>query len=365
MYFPDPKNISNAVDSAIKGQFKDDDGTISDQVGKFVGGLNPAGDVRDIIADGRRVWNGEQGGWVKLSASIVGGVIGAGDILKPIIKKGGLLFIEKKIVDEVGEKALEKAFKEVGEESVEKLLKETANGKSLIKDGWLGKEVKKGDTLPDGYHWRKNQISRNPNKAEGKYATIQVDENSKIVLSNAERLSNPALMNKNFEIRTKAEIKAKNPNLTDAQLESAYKAEKSRVQIHHIIPDEVVRNSELGRAAQKAGYDLDNGNNLKGLPRKPGDKLDTNDVEHRGSHPEYSKEIKNEIDATTDRLKQKFETDNLEDIPDEVIIKEMKRIESDFRLRLESGDVLQKDGKLAFISPEMLQMRRGNYEVRV
>lgn len=363
MYFPDPKNISNAVDSAVRGDFKDDDGTVSDQVGKFVGGLNPVGDVRDIAANGTRVWNGEEGGYVKLSASLIGAVFAVGDVLKPLVKRVGLKLLEKTVAD-VGEKALTEAVKEVGEEGVAKLLKETANGKSLIKDGWLGKEVKKGDVLPDGYHWKKNQISRSPGKAEGKYATIQVDESGKIALAKAERLSNPALMNKNFEIRTKAEIKAKNPNLTDEQLKSVYKAEKSRVQIHHIIPDELIRNSELGKAAQKAGYDLDNGNNLKGLPRQPGNKLDINDVEHRGSHPEYSKRVTKEIDETTTNLKREYKTMNLEDVPREVIIKEIKRIEDKFRQKIESGDVPQKDGKLAFISPDMLQMRRGNYEIR-
>ena len=47
MYFPE--SIPNAIDSAVIGDFKDYDGSYSDRVGKIVGGLNPAGDVRDNI----------------------------------------------------------------------------------------------------------------------------------------------------------------------------------------------------------------------------------------------------------------------------------------------------------------------------
>ncbi len=31
-----------------------------------IGGLNPAGDVRDIVADVKRVADGEKGSWIKL-----------------------------------------------------------------------------------------------------------------------------------------------------------------------------------------------------------------------------------------------------------------------------------------------------------
>ena len=51
--------IPNAIDSAIKGDFKEDDGSYSDKVGKFIGGLNPVGDVRDIIANGKKLIQGD------------------------------------------------------------------------------------------------------------------------------------------------------------------------------------------------------------------------------------------------------------------------------------------------------------------
>lgn len=109
MYFPEA--IPNAVDSAIKGDFKDDDGSYSDQVGKIIGGLNPAGDVRDITANAKRVIDGEKGSGIKLGAAIIGAIPGGGDVAKPIIK-------------EVAEEITEKTVKEVSTETAEKVVKE-------------------------------------------------------------------------------------------------------------------------------------------------------------------------------------------------------------------------------------------------
>ncbi len=124
MYAPDPSNISNAIDSAVKGDFKEDDGTYSDQVGKFVGGLNPAADVRDIIANGKGVIEGKNGAYIKLGASIVGALPIAGDIAKPIIKKLGREILEKS-AKEIETKVAEKLIKEgVEKEAAEKIAKE-------------------------------------------------------------------------------------------------------------------------------------------------------------------------------------------------------------------------------------------------
>jgi hypothetical protein len=111
MYFSEA--IPNAIDSAIKGDFKEDDGSYSDKVGKFIGGLNPIGDVRDITANGKKLIQGDGKATIPLIASIIGGVPGAGDIAKPIIK-------------EAGEELTEKGFKEIGGEASEKLAKAEA-----------------------------------------------------------------------------------------------------------------------------------------------------------------------------------------------------------------------------------------------
>ena len=113
MYFPE--GIPNAIDSAIKGDFKDDDGSYSDTFGKTLGGLIPAADARDVIADGKRVIDGEDGAYIKLGASIVGAIPIAGDVGKPIIKKLGkevLEGTEKRVEKEVLEKSAEKIAKE-------------------------------------------------------------------------------------------------------------------------------------------------------------------------------------------------------------------------------------------------------------
>jgi len=119
MYFPEA--IPNAIDSAIKGDFKDDDGSYSDKVGKFIGGLNPIGDVRDIVANGKKVIGGDGKATIPLIASIVGGVPGDGDIAKPIIKEVGEELTER-VLREGGDELLEKTTKE----GTEKLAKEQA-----------------------------------------------------------------------------------------------------------------------------------------------------------------------------------------------------------------------------------------------
>ncbi len=85
----------------------------SDKVGKFVGGLNPAGDVRDIVANGKKVIQGDGKATIPLIASVVGGVPGFGDVAKPIIK-------------EVGEELTERVLREGGDELLEKTTKEAA-----------------------------------------------------------------------------------------------------------------------------------------------------------------------------------------------------------------------------------------------
>ena len=71
--------------------------------------------MRDIVANGKKVIQGDGKATIPLIASIVGGVPGAGDVAKPIVK-------------EVGEELTEKAVKEVGTEATKKLAKEEAEG---------------------------------------------------------------------------------------------------------------------------------------------------------------------------------------------------------------------------------------------
>lgn len=114
----------------------------------------------------------------------------------------------------------------------------------------------------------------------------------------------------------------------------------------------------------QAEYNLDEASNLTGMPRKPGDRLDDFDVEHRGSHPRYTDAVKRELNDTTDRLKERYNTDSLDGIPAGVIKKEMQRIENEFRRRIETNKVPMKNGKLAFL-PSQPSSLGGHYEIRV
>ena len=137
MYFPE--GIPNAIDSAIKGDFKDDDGSYSDKVGKIIGGLNPVGDIRDIIANGKGVFEGKNGAWIGLGASIIGAV--------PIIGDGGKIVMkaEKEAIAEVAEKLIKGG---VEKEAAEKLAKEEVGRLTKEAEGKLAKqEVKTSGKL--------------------------------------------------------------------------------------------------------------------------------------------------------------------------------------------------------------------------
>jgi hypothetical protein len=113
-----PEAIPNAIDSAVKGDFKDDDGSYSDKVGKMIGGLNPIGDVRDIIANGKGVIDSKKGAGIGLGASIIGAA--------PIVGDGAKIFIkaEKEAIKEGLESLVKQESKELGKEGLEKLAKE-------------------------------------------------------------------------------------------------------------------------------------------------------------------------------------------------------------------------------------------------
>lgn len=129
MYFPEA--IPNTIDSAIKGDFKDDDGSYSDTVGKIIGGLNPAGDVRDIIANGKNLIDGKEGAGIGLGAAIIGAI--------PLIGDGGKIFYktEKKAITE----AIEKFVKQgIEKETAEKLAKEEVGKLTKEAEAQIAKE---------------------------------------------------------------------------------------------------------------------------------------------------------------------------------------------------------------------------------
>ena len=152
MYFPE--GIPNAIDSAIKGEFKDDDGSYSDTFGKIVGGLNPAGDIRDVIANGEKVIEGKPGAWV--------GLVGAGIGIVPLIGDGGKIVfkLERKAVTEGTEKlvgqGIEKEIAEkIAKEDVTKLVEEA--GEKLIQKRQQFKQIF-GETRYNEYAEKIEQV---------------------------------------------------------------------------------------------------------------------------------------------------------------------------------------------------------------
>ncbi len=229
-----------------------------------------------------------------------------------------------------------------------------------IESNWLNKQIKVGDPLPEGYNWKNKQISRNPNKAVENYVPLTTENGRIVVRENIERLSNPNVMRNNFKAEVENRLKTR--GLTGEALRRGVEMEMSRVQIHHIIPDELVRNTELGKAAQKAGYNLDEAGNLKGMPRKSGDKLGIEDIEHRGSHPQYTQRVQDRMEQIERQLIKKYKS--LDNVPNEIIRKKMKDLEIEFRNSIETNQVPNRDGKLAFL-PSQRMLHGGKYEIRV
>ena len=226
-----------------------------------------------------------------------------------------------------------------------------ANAAALTAGKWLGKKVKDGDKLPAGYHWKDGDIYRNPGKVEGNFAPLQFDKTTgKVVLREGiERLSIPSVMRRNFEEQTRQSLTAQ--GLTGKRLENAIEKEMARTQIHHLLPDEIVQKTELGKLAQKAGYNLDRSDNLLGLARSAADKKAKTDVGHWTSHPKYSREVEAEMDKTLNALKQKY---GKKAIPQQEVLDEMRRIEEMFRKKINDGKVPQIDGRLAELTSKSM-----------
>lgn len=236
---------------------------------------------------------------------------------------------------------------------------QAANYKDV--ERWINTPVKVGDPLPEGYQWHGNQIKRKANYVEKNYAPLEVNAQGRIAYREGKkRLSNPNLMRNNFRAEVENRLRAK--GLTGEALQRGVDAEMNRVQIHHIIPDELVQSTDLGKAAQRAGYNLDDASNLTGMPRQPGDRLDDFDVEHRGSHPRYSSAVEREMVLVENELKLKYKTRTLDNVPPEIIKRRMREIETKFRRKIKTNDVELKNGKLAFLPTSPID--GGRYEIR-
>lgn len=136
------ENVVDAAETTVTGDFSDKNSTGA-FVGRIIGGLHPAGDVRDIAAGAVHTAEGQPGGKVELAASTIGAIPLAGDIAKPLIKANKEALAE-------GVEAVIKQTDEVAEQVVKQADELAPNGvKGIIKREWTEAEYKQWfDSLP-------------------------------------------------------------------------------------------------------------------------------------------------------------------------------------------------------------------------
>ena len=222
---------------------------------------------------------------------------------------------------------------------------EFSNMADLQTKGWLGKELKVGDPLPDGYAWNNGKIFRKPGKVDAGFAPLTLVGNILSIKESAGRISNPATMKRNFKAALAETLKAENPKWTDAKIKAEVAKIADKSAVHHIIPDNVVQDHPLGVAARDAGYNLDRGSNLKGLPKsKELTDLKGGDAGHWSSHPKYDQLVRGELDTIQAGLEKQF--GSLDKVPKQRLLDEMKKVEDKFRDKIDKNDVPKKDGRL-------------------
>jgi hypothetical protein len=193
-----------------------------------------------------------------------------------------------------------------------------------------------------------------------------LEKEGKIQIGGADnRISNAYKMNLNYE----KELQTKYENVlgSKALAETKVKDIKKLVTIHHILPDNVLRKTELGMRALKAGYGLDEASNLIGLAKNQANKARLAELGeatpkqagHWTSHGKYDKAV---IKRLNDGVKE-LEKDmgkSLDKIPDNIILEKMKQIEDEFRKQIQNGKVDTKDGRIS-----MMPIMQRRSEIRV
>ncbi len=146
--------------------------------------------------------------------------------------------------------------------------------------------------LPDGYFYRtlengKKQIVRK--KADDdQFVMLTIDENGKVQVADpnvSDRISVASAMKRNFKA-------------------AMGRAVRDGYQLHHLIPDNLVRSHPLMQLAMAKGYDLDRASNLLEMPGRPEVRQSVQEiVGHFGSHDKYDKQVKDRLDLLLATLK--------------------------------------------------------------
>jgi hypothetical protein len=171
-----------------------------------------------------------------------------------------------------------------------------------------------------------------------------------------------------LQVGTKASKRISNPRLMKQNFEAAFGKVKDGYWIHHLIPDELVRNNAVAKFARKLGYDLDESTNLIGLAGKdkwkalqeggakpPSNGGYTDSVGHWSSHSKYSAKVSEHLDREFRTLEKKYgdlekalvNSSTKKKLQQEVE-QIMKNTENRFRDLIEKGGVQKKDGRISW-----------------
>ncbi|PTA66387.1 AHH domain-containing protein [Deinococcus arcticus] len=157
-------------------------------------------------------------------------------------------------------------------------------------------------------------------------APLGVDGSGKIFLrQGSSRLSDPTLMKNN-----------------DKKMHGAL---PSGHQIHHLVPDNLIKDHPLGQAAERLGISLDRGENLMGLPGKMAFDPATNPAGHWSSHPQYDAIVTGLLETNRVALERAY--GSLDLVPKDKLKVVMDDIADEMRDRIQKGKIPLKDGRLA------------------
>lgn len=218
---------------------------------------------------------------------------------------------------------------------------------------WLGKDLKPLDPLPDGYQWRDTDIQRNPYKKEEGFAPLKLVDGKLAIGEPPARISNASVMNRNYRAAVAQQLQAENPSWKRARVELAALKVILKNSVHHLIPDNVVQDHPVAKAAKKAGYNLDQASNLKGLAKNKTLLEPEGDPGHWTSHPQYDKLVTGELDIAQLNLEKEFGT--LDKVPAERLIKEMTKVETKMNKLIDEGKAPVKDGHLSVLDRELTE----------
>jgi hypothetical protein len=307
---------------------------------------------------------------VKISKSLL-------DVGKYHLLKGANNFKEfsASVLADVGDKShgkllpmFEKLFgkEKANADKTYQAAKNSVNYKEL-ETNWIGKEVKVGDKLPEGYHWNGEQIRRNGGNVDAGYAKLQVDANGRISFASEERLSNPNTMNKNFKAEYFDEVKDRVskafPTLKGDDLIKRTNEVIDRWEKHHVIPDGLAQTDPLMKIARQLGWNVDEGKNQIGLNKKDilfDKRFDNSELGHWSDHKKYTRKVEEALKDLINDLEAKYGKTLEAMTPEELqkakpdILREVRKVQEKFKQQIKDGtapNVITPNGqkRIAFI----------------